>query len=68
MELMGFLGSPEASVEVIWCSCEHCCAAGPRYMVVTRHRHEVLLPLRTDCCWLADRCVSGLVTHEDERG
>ena len=68
MELIGFLGSPEQSVEVVWCSCEHCCAAGPQYMVVTRHRHEVLLPLRTDCCLMADRCGAPMRAHEDERG
>ena len=56
MELIGFLGTPEQSVEVVWCSCEYCSATGPRYMVVTRHRHEVLLPLRGDCCLMADRC------------
>lgn len=50
MELTGFLGTPEQSVEVVWCSCEHCGALGPQYMVAIRHRHEVLLPLHSGCC------------------
>jgi len=68
MELIGFLGSPEQSVEVVWCSCQYCCAAGPRYMVVTQHRHEVLLPLRANCCLMADRFGALGRAHEDERG
>jgi hypothetical protein len=61
MELIGFSGTPEQSVEVVWCSCEYCSAMGPRYMVVARHRHEVLLPLRSGCC-LAN--MSALLQHE----
>ena len=50
MEPMGFLGTPEQSVEVVCCSCEHCCAMGRENAVAIRQRHEVLLPLWADWC------------------
>jgi len=50
MEPIGFLGTPEQSVEVVCCSCEHCCAMGRAYAVAIRQRHDVLMPLWADWC------------------
>ena len=38
MEPIGFLGTPEQPVEVVCCSCEHCCAMGREYAVAIRKR------------------------------